>query len=53
MLGDWNRLPQIRRERESLARTVVAVLGDPSTHGRAVPLVPAASQAPDSEGSRA
>lgn len=39
--------------RESLARTVVAVLGDPATHGRVVPLVPAASQSADAEGSRA
>ena len=42
-----------RLSRESLARTVVAVLDDPSTHGRAVPLVPAASRARGSEGSRA
>ena len=39
--------------RESLARTVVAVLDDRSTHGRAVPLVPVASLAVAAEGSRA
>lgn len=42
-----------RLSRESLARTIVTMLGDPSTHGRAVALVPAATQPPDSEGSRA
>lgn len=39
--------------RESLARTVVGVLGDPTTYGRAVPLVPASSLVADAEGSRA
>ena len=36
--------------RESLARTIVAILGDPSTHGRAVPLVAAEAQAPGAVG---
>jgi uncharacterized protein YbjT (DUF2867 family) len=39
--------------RESLARTIVAVLGDPSTHGRTVPLVPAVTRSPGTDGSPA
>ena len=39
--------------RESLARTIVAVLGDPSTHGRTVPLVPAVAPTPGADGSPA
>jgi uncharacterized protein YbjT (DUF2867 family) len=39
--------------RESLARTIVAVLGDPSTHGRTVPLVPAETGTPGADGSPA
>ena len=37
--------------RESLARTIVGVLGDPSTYGRAVPLVPAVTGTPGAYGS--
>lgn len=51
----WSVRAVVRSEsqRDSLRGAQECRVGDPTTHGRVVPLVPAASQSADAEGSRA